>query len=478
MIKRYINSRLNNLSMGRTFFLITCFIFILIVLPLFLSESYPSYPLYVQKEISLDRFTSDMIVDPDGSRIFLGISCDPTVINIHCDYGKISIINSPDFTVLKNITLPTTSLTLQPIAGPSIKVNSMIYNPNNNKIYVLISTKSTISEDENFIAIINGPSNILINKIIDLGTDTPADSTFDIMNMALNPAKNEIYVTNLESKTLVIVNSTNDKVTKKIPLDFKPDKIFYNNDKIYISDFDPLNKLSILESNTFTNIANILNMEFTDIAFAPELEKIFIASWKTSMINVINFSTFEKIGNFTTSKFPIAIVTDSNNNSIYLASNKSKDEGNKLLSVYSITNQSIIKNLALDNNPIKLILNPINKVILYLVTDKQLLKILQQPVTVTLTILEESSIQGNPDYDPDDLHVNKGDTIFVKNADTMPHTVTNGESGSDPNSGRIFDTSIISGGESVDINTSHIDPETYPFYCMVHPYMRGSLTIK
>ena len=97
---------------------------------------------------------------------------------------------------------------------------------------------------------------------------------------------------------------------------------------------------------------------------------------------------------------------------------------------------------------------------------------------VTLKILEGSSIQGNPDYDPDELTVKKGDTITVNNEDTMPHTVTNGESGSDPNSGKLFDTSIINGGDSAEIDTSSVDAGAHPFYCMVNPYMTGSLTIE
>jgi plastocyanin len=97
---------------------------------------------------------------------------------------------------------------------------------------------------------------------------------------------------------------------------------------------------------------------------------------------------------------------------------------------------------------------------------------------VTLTILEGSSIQGNPDYDPDEVTVKKGDKITVNNADTMPHTVTNGESGSDPNSGKLFDTSIINSGDSAEIDTSAVDAGAHPFYCMVHPYMTGSLTIE
>ncbi len=97
---------------------------------------------------------------------------------------------------------------------------------------------------------------------------------------------------------------------------------------------------------------------------------------------------------------------------------------------------------------------------------------------VTLTILEGSSIQGSPDYDPDELKVKKGDKITVNNADTMPHTVTNGESGSDPNSGKLFDTSIINGGDSAEIDTAAVDAGEHPYYCMVHPYMTGTLTIE
>ena len=97
---------------------------------------------------------------------------------------------------------------------------------------------------------------------------------------------------------------------------------------------------------------------------------------------------------------------------------------------------------------------------------------------VTLTILEGSSIQGSPDFDPDELKVKKGDKITVNNADTMPHTVTNGEGSSDTNSGKLFDTSIINGGDSAEIDTSAVDAGAHPFYCMVHPYMTGTMTVE
>ncbi|MEO9295171.1 MAG: plastocyanin/azurin family copper-binding protein [Nitrososphaera sp.] len=94
-----------------------------------------------------------------------------------------------------------------------------------------------------------------------------------------------------------------------------------------------------------------------------------------------------------------------------------------------------------------------------------------------ITIPSGASIQGNPSYTPADLSVKKGDSITVSNADTAAHTVTSGTSGEDPNSGKAFDTSIINGGESAKIDTANMSAGEYAFYCMVHPYMKGKLTV-
>ncbi|HEU4469156.1 MAG TPA: hypothetical protein VFR61_09000, partial [Nitrososphaeraceae archaeon] len=65
------------------------------------------------------------------------------------------------------------------------------------------------------------------------------------------------------------------------------------------------------------------------------------------------------------------------------------------------------------------------------------------PPGTPLTILEGSSVQGNPSYDPAVLTVKKGDKITVTNKDTLPHTVTSGTGPTDPNSAKQFDTSIL-----------------------------------
>ncbi|MDW0137514.1 MAG: cupredoxin domain-containing protein, partial [Nitrososphaeraceae archaeon] len=95
-----------------------------------------------------------------------------------------------------------------------------------------------------------------------------------------------------------------------------------------------------------------------------------------------------------------------------------------------------------------------------------------------LTILEGSSVQGNPSYDPATLTVKKGDKVTVTNKDSLPHTVTSGTAPTDPNSAKQFDTSIIEPAATADIETTNINPAEYPFHCTIHPYMTGKLVVQ
>jgi plastocyanin len=97
---------------------------------------------------------------------------------------------------------------------------------------------------------------------------------------------------------------------------------------------------------------------------------------------------------------------------------------------------------------------------------------------VALTILEGSSIQGSPDYDPDELTVAAGSEVTVTNDDTLPHTVTSGTGPTDPNSAQTFDTSLINGGESATLSLAQVAAGQYDYYCLVHPYMTGSIVVQ
>src|ERR687894_491359 len=99
--------------------------------------------------------------------------------------------------------------------------------------------------------------------------------------------------------------------------------------------------------------------------------------------------------------------------------------------------------------------------------------------TTTITILQGSAVQGSPDYDPDTAQVPVGNRVVWRNEDTVPHTATSGNDPQDPQSGQLFDTSLINGGEEstpVELQGAS-EGQTIPYHCIVHPYMTSELTI-
>jgi plastocyanin len=96
----------------------------------------------------------------------------------------------------------------------------------------------------------------------------------------------------------------------------------------------------------------------------------------------------------------------------------------------------------------------------------------------TINILEGSSIQGSPDYDPDELTVSAGTDVTVVNQDTVLHTATSGTGPQDPESAQLFDTSLINAGESATLSLAQVAPGQYDYYCIVHPYMTGKIVVQ
>ena len=96
----------------------------------------------------------------------------------------------------------------------------------------------------------------------------------------------------------------------------------------------------------------------------------------------------------------------------------------------------------------------------------------------TINILEGSSIQGSPDYDPDELTASAGAEVTVVNQDTVLHSATSGTGPQDPESAQQFDTSLINAGESATLSLAQVTPGQYDYYCIVHPYMTGKIVVQ
>ncbi len=75
-------------------------------------------------------------------------------------------------------------------------------------------------------------------------------------------------------------------------------------------------------------------------------------------------------------------------------------------------------------------------------------------------------------YIPYHVTVSSGEEITWSNDDSAAHTVTSGLPGAPDG---IFDSSIFTAGDTFSITLD--ESGEYPYYCMVHPWMIGNITV-
>ena len=79
----------------------------------------------------------------------------------------------------------------------------------------------------------------------------------------------------------------------------------------------------------------------------------------------------------------------------------------------------------------------------------------------------------NACYLPEDITINAGDTVKWDNVDTAAHTVTGGSPADGPSG--AFDSSLLMAG--MPYSFTFDDAGYYDYFCMVHPWMIGSVTV-
>jgi plastocyanin len=80
-------------------------------------------------------------------------------------------------------------------------------------------------------------------------------------------------------------------------------------------------------------------------------------------------------------------------------------------------------------------------------------------------------------YDPPSITVAPGSTITWINNDTVIHTATSGEADTGTPDGK-FDTGFIPSGKFRKIITLPQADGEIPYYCQLHPFMKGTITIE
>ncbi len=96
----------------------------------------------------------------------------------------------------------------------------------------------------------------------------------------------------------------------------------------------------------------------------------------------------------------------------------------------------------------------------------------------SISLPEGSGVPGcdetNECYIPYHVTASAGTEIIWSNDDTAAHTVTSGTPADGPDG--IFDSSILAGGLTFYVTLDQAGE--YPYYCIVHPWMIGNITVE
>src|SRR5919112_944742 len=93
----------------------------------------------------------------------------------------------------------------------------------------------------------------------------------------------------------------------------------------------------------------------------------------------------------------------------------------------------------------------------------------------TISIAKGSQSASNPEFFvPAEATAKAGETITWKNDDTAIHTATSGQ---DATPDGKFDTSLVPPGQSSKPIAMPNAPGQYPYFCTLHPWMEGTITV-
>ena len=99
------------------------------------------------------------------------------------------------------------------------------------------------------------------------------------------------------------------------------------------------------------------------------------------------------------------------------------------------------------------------------------------PQTVTVDMPEGTALPGcevdDACFIPADVTINVGDTVSWVNSDSAAHTVTSGSATDGPTG--IFDSSLVMAGAVFEHTFG--EAGTIEYFCMVHPWMEGTVTV-
>jgi plastocyanin len=97
--------------------------------------------------------------------------------------------------------------------------------------------------------------------------------------------------------------------------------------------------------------------------------------------------------------------------------------------------------------------------------------------TIVVMPLGSSSSTGGQGYQPDQITVSPGATVMWDNQDNALHTATSGNPDTATPDGK-FDTGIVGANQQSKPVTMPTEPGDYVYFCTLHPFLVGTVTVQ
>ena len=97
--------------------------------------------------------------------------------------------------------------------------------------------------------------------------------------------------------------------------------------------------------------------------------------------------------------------------------------------------------------------------------------------TIVVMPLGSSSSTGGQGYQPDQTTVSPSATVMWDNQDNALHTATSGNPDTATPDGK-FDTGIVGANQQSKPVTMPTEPGDYVYFCTLHPFLVGTVTVQ
>jgi len=198
------------------------------------------------------------------------------------------------------------------------------------------------------------------------------------------------YITNQESNSISVIDTTTNKVTTTISVGSSPVGVAIspNGTKVYVANAKS-NDVSIIDTATNTVIARVPSGSSPKgIAVSPDGKNVYVANLASNTISVIDAATNAVVNTVKTGKSPTGVAVNPDGKKVYVT-----NYGDKTVSIIDTATKAVISTVSVEKGPKEIAVTPDGKKVYVANSDSVSISIID---TATNTVTATVKVDGAP----------------------------------------------------------------------------------